>query len=116
MNDSFRMTLLLDFYGTLLTKKQCEIIDLHYNNDYSLSEISDLFNISRQAVHDSIKRGRSILEENEEKLQLLNKYQNRMLTVDEANKIIKKALNSNNDSQTKEYLNELKNIINNINE
>jgi predicted DNA-binding protein YlxM (UPF0122 family) len=66
--------LLLDFYGELLTERQFEILDLHYNNDYSLGEISEQLDITRQGVYDNIKRGRKILHEFEGKLHLVEKY------------------------------------------
>lgn len=57
MNSFLEITLLLDYYGQLITKKQFEALDYHYNNDYSLGEISKELNITRQAVHDTIKKG-----------------------------------------------------------
>jgi len=74
MNNVFEIGLLLDFYGQLLTQKQMEILDLHYNNDYSLGEIAEELGVSRQAVHDNIKRGKAILYEFEQKLGLLEKF------------------------------------------
>lgn len=65
---------LLDFYEAMLTQNQRELLDLYYNNDYSLSEIAQLKNISRQAVLDNIKRGENALLALEDKLQLNKKY------------------------------------------
>ena len=50
-------TMLFDFYGELLTEKQREYFDLHYNEDLSLAEIAALTGISRQGVWDIIRRG-----------------------------------------------------------
>lgn len=74
MNNVFEVTLLLDFYGQLLTKRQFEILDLNLNNDYSLAEIAEQLNISRQGVYDNIKRGRAVLDRMEEKLGLVHKF------------------------------------------
>ena len=64
---------LYDLYGSLLTKKQQEMIELYYCEDLSLSEISEQFNISRNAVHDSLKKGIKQLENYEKELKLLEK-------------------------------------------
>ncbi|MFZ5988447.1 MAG: YlxM family DNA-binding protein [Bacillota bacterium] len=74
MDKVYEVALLLDFYGQLLTKRQFEILDLHYNNDYSLGEIAEFLNISRQGVHDNIKRGKATLNHMEEKLGLVDKF------------------------------------------
>ena len=55
------MTLLFDCYGGLLTDKQRELFDLHYNQDLSLGEIAENEGISRQGVHDAIGRAEAAL-------------------------------------------------------
>lgn len=67
---------LYDLYGSLLTKKQQEIIELYYCDDLSLSEISEQFNISRNAVYDCLKKGIKQLENYEKELKLLEKEKN----------------------------------------
>lgn len=74
MDNIYEISLLLDFYGQLLSKKQYEILDMHFNNDYSLGEIAEHFNISRQGVFDNIKRGKATLANMEEKLGLVSKF------------------------------------------
>ncbi len=69
-----RVAMLYDFYGKLLTRKQQEILSYYYEHDLSLGEIAEEFGVSRQAVHDILKRGEKILEGYEEKLQLVNKF------------------------------------------
>jgi predicted DNA-binding protein YlxM (UPF0122 family) len=64
------------FYGNLLTEKQQQILSLYCIEDLSLGEISENLGISRQAVYDTLKRSKKILEDYEEKLGLLNKFSN----------------------------------------
>lgn len=72
MEDSRAMqALLLDFYGELLTEKQRECYDLHYNEDLSLAEIAEQCGISRQGVWDNIRRAETTLREFEEKTGLV---------------------------------------------
>ncbi len=69
-----RVTLLLDFYGPLLTEKQRSYLDMHYNQDLSFGEIAEEGAVTRQAVFDIIKRGQKVLEEYESKLGLVSKF------------------------------------------
>jgi len=72
-----RMNYLFDFYQSLLTPKQRSYMSLYYLDDYSLGEIAEEYNVSRQAVYDNIKRTEAMLEEYEEKLLLFKKFQER---------------------------------------
>ncbi len=64
----------LDFYEALLTDKQKTVMNYYYREDYSLSEISEYFKISRSAVLDNIKRSEQILNDYESKLHLYAKF------------------------------------------
>ena len=66
MDDILQLTLLYDFYGELLTEKQKQVYELHYQNDLSLTEIGEELSISRQAVRDQLKRTEKILLDYEE--------------------------------------------------
>ncbi|WP_079508403.1 putative DNA-binding protein [Mesobacillus jeotgali] len=72
-----RMNYLYDFYQALLTPKQSSYMALYYLDDYSLGEIAEEYDVSRQAVYDNIKRTEAMLEEYEEKLLLFDKFQKR---------------------------------------
>lgn len=73
---NFIFSLLYDYYGSLLKENQSNIIDLYYNQDYSLSEIADDMNISRQGVYDALKRAEKSLTEYEGKMKLYEKFNN----------------------------------------
>ena len=64
-------TMLFDFYGDLLTDKQREYFDLHYNEDLSLYEFAEHSAISRQAVWDIIRRAEATPRQTEEKTGLV---------------------------------------------
>ena len=71
-------SMLLDFYGDLLTDKQRECFDLHVNDDLSLAEIAEQSGISRQGVWDNIRRAERALQEFENKTGLIERFnQNR---------------------------------------
>ena len=72
-----RINFLYDFYQSLLTPKQQSYMSLYYLDDYSLGEIAEEYDVSRQAVYDNIKRTEAMLEEYEKKLLLLEKFQER---------------------------------------
>ncbi|KRM18875.1 Signal recognition particle associated protein [Ligilactobacillus hayakitensis DSM 18933 = JCM 14209] len=69
-----RINALFDFYEPLLTKKQMTYIGLYYRDDYSLGEIAENYEVSRQAVYDNIKRTEKILEGYEKKLHLYQQF------------------------------------------
>lgn len=73
-----RVNLLIDCYGELLTQKQQLYLEYYYQDDYSLSEIAEILNVSRNAVYDNLKKAVHSLEKYEEKLQLMKKHQERL--------------------------------------
>ncbi len=74
MEKIFEQNLLYDFYGELLTPHQQNIYEDAVFNDMSLSEIAEVQGISRQGVHDLIKRCNKILQDYESKLHLVEKF------------------------------------------
>ncbi len=75
MSKNLTITILLDFYGELLTEKQTDALHSYYEEDCSLSEIAENMGISRQGVRDFIKRGEAQLIEYEEKLGLSKRFE-----------------------------------------
>ena len=71
-----QQALLYDFYGELLTERQRQVYESVVLEDYSLSEVAEERKISRQGVHDMIRRCNHILEGYEEKLHLVEKFLN----------------------------------------
>jgi len=67
-------TLLLDFYGEMLTERQRTCCDLHWNEDYSLAEIAELQGLTRQAVWDNLRRAEDKLVRFEEKTGIVRRY------------------------------------------
>ena len=86
IEQTIKITALYDFYGVLLTQRQQKCIEMHYLDDLSLAEIAEHFTISRQAVHDILKRSVQTMSEFEQKLGLIEKYQKEqelLLDIDE---------------------------------
>lgn len=73
-NQTYRMSMLFDFYGDLLTERQKEFYDLYYNEDLSLAEIAENYGISRQGVRDVIVRAEAAMEDIEEKTHIIRRF------------------------------------------
>ena len=73
-SQAYRMTMLFDFYGDVLTDRQKEFYDLYYNEDLSLGEIAENYGITRQGVRDVIVRAEAVLTELEDKTGLIKRF------------------------------------------
>ena len=74
--------LLLDFYSSLLTDKQNDVLNQYYALDYSLSEIAENLNVTKSAISDLLNRSNNQLIDYENKLKLVKKYKNRQILYD----------------------------------
>lgn len=83
MAKNLEISLLLDFYGEMLTKKQHDFLELYYDEDLSLSEIAQNEGITRQGVRDAIKRAEAQLFHMESKLGLVKKFEEQKKGLDE---------------------------------
>ena len=88
MDNTIMRTMLFDFYGDLLTEKQREYYDLHFNSDLSLQEIAEQSGVSRQAVWDIIRRAEQSMGEIEEKTGLVARAVRRRKAVEELSELI----------------------------
>lgn len=75
IDETTKVNLLYNFYHSLLTKKQNQYMNLYYVEDFSLSEIAEQLEVSRQAVMDNLHRSVSLLESFENELGLVEKTQ-----------------------------------------
>lgn len=110
-----KLNLLYDFYGQLLTKRQQEVMNLYYEENYSLSEIAQEFNISRQGVHDSLKNAEKSLYEYENKLKLVERFENTRIAVETIDRHIEELVDKSEDGlEIKNKLLEIKTIIDSL--
>ena len=107
MNGLLEQALLYDFYGELLTDHQKEIYEQFVLEDLSLSEIAESAGISRQGVHDLIKRCNKILEGYEAKLHLVEKFLSVKEKVKEMNELLEKEIQSDNIQQVRQIAGEI---------
>ena len=75
--DTVYLTMLLDYYGELLTDKQREYFDLHHNHDYTLAEIGEMNGISRQGVWEIVHRAEEIMRRIDERTGLVARLEER---------------------------------------
>ena len=106
MDELIKQTLLYDFYGELLTKHQKEIYEQFILEDLSLGEIAQDRGISRQGVHDLIRRCTQTLDGYEEKLHLVERF----LTVKEKVRKIDELLDRYETEKDRKVLEEIRHI------
>ena len=107
MNDHIKLSILVEIYGKLLTKKQQDVLNDYYNKDLSLSEIAENNNISRQGVRDLIKKGENKLFDYEEKLNIMKKMQQTDETIQNVLIKLSKIRENSSDKQIEKILNEV---------
>ena len=116
-DDITQASLLYDFYGQLLSKRQNQVMKLYHEENLSLSEIASEFDISRQGVHDALKNAERSLAEYESKLGLIAKFRQSREAVDEIDEILDGIIyslrqeNSGAAKQAVKDLNKVKDII-----
>ena len=110
MDKILEQTLLYDIYGELLTDHQKQIYEDVVLNDYSFSEVAEEKGISRQGVHDLIKRCNKILQEYESKLHLVEKF----VTIKEQIEEMEKSLRETEEPDKEALVRQLNGILENL--
>lgn len=101
-------SLLYDFYGSLLSNRQAEVMRLYHEENLSLAEIASEFNITRQGVYDSLKNAEKTLREYESKLHMMESFQRTLKIVRNVELKIDDIMASSSDTQLKGELEQLK--------
>lgn len=99
MEKIVKQALLYDFYGELLTDHQKQVYEDVVLNDYSFTEVAEERGISRQGVHDLIKRCNKILEDYEEKLKLVEKFLTTKQMVEQIDALLTEYRNEKNEEK-----------------
>ncbi|TKD71685.1 putative DNA-binding protein [Pseudalkalibacillus hwajinpoensis] len=107
LEKTMRINSLFDFYQSLLTPKQRNYMALYYLDDYSLGEIAEEFQVSRQAVYDNIKRTEQMIEEYEAKLLLFERYVKRQELLEQLRDTI---ISENENSKALSLINSLEKL------
>lgn len=115
IDDITQASLLYDFYGQLLSKRQREVMELYHEENLTLAEIADEFGISRQGVHDALKNAEKSLNGYEEKLGLVAKFQKTNEAVQQIDEIIDGVIEKLKGPEA-EDLKQVKDIIDNLEE
>ena len=111
MEKIVRQSLLYDFYGELLTEHQKNIYEDVIINDLSYSEIARLNGITRQGVHDMIKRCDKILEDYEAKLKLVEKFVNTKDKITTIKEEVLRLKNSNQDDMFDDLMANIEEVL-----
>ena len=110
MEKIVKQALLYDFYGELLTEHQRSVYEDAVYNDMSLSEVAEEYGISRQGVHDLLKRCDKILTGYEEKLHLVEKFTKAKEQIAQLESLTKDLEANSRDASTKETINHIRKI------
>ena len=115
VDDVLEISLLYDFYGELLSRRQQEVMNLYHEENLSLSEIADEFGISRAGVHDSLKKAEKALLAYEDKLGLVKKFADTRNLIERIDRKLENLIVENSDNgELSEALSEIRKDIDNM--
>lgn len=111
LDERLRVSELFDYYGILLKNSAGKLLESYIGEDLSLSEIAETESISRQGVHDSLKRSIKQLEDFDKKLKLIEKADKVDLIADKIRDSLAECENETFTKQILEELTKLENIF-----
>ena len=111
MDKIAEISLLYDFYGKLLTEKQRQVMALYHEGNLSLSEIGEEFRITKQAVHDTLKKAEQSLMEYEKNLGLVDKFIRSNQAFQQIDREIDQIMSVTEEPQVLQRLERVRNII-----
>ncbi|MBO5453806.1 MAG: hypothetical protein J6A69_07580 [Clostridia bacterium] len=112
MNDLLQLSVLFEYYGKMLTKRQYDVCDMYLNQNLSLSEVSENLGITRQGVRDSLIKSENILINFEEKLGIMKKNENLSEIVIRIQELIDKScIEESHKTEITKLTNQINNLI-----
>ncbi len=116
LDNLYEISMLMDFYGALLSQRQQDVMRLYHEENCSLQEIAEELGISRQGVHEALKKAESALQGFEEKLGLVGRFRVQEDALQKAIRNIDSMLESCGDERVRSGLLGIKHDINSIEE
>ena len=116
LDNLVEISMLMDFYGALLSERQQQIVTLYHEENCSLQEISEELGVSRQGVHEALKKAEKSLQEFEEKLGLVARFRSQEQVLQNALASVDELLGRCEDPGVRKGLLRIKNDINSIEE
>lgn len=110
IEDITKQSLLYDFYGQLLTKRQQQVYELYHGENLSLAEIAEELEISRQGVHDALKSAGRSLDGYEEKLGLVQRFLRTDAAIEQIDREILEMIARAGTSDTEDLIRRLKKV------
>ena len=116
LDNLVEISMLMDFYGALLSERQQQIVTLYHEENCSLQEISEELGVSRQGVHEALKKAEKSLQGFEEKLGLVARFRSQEQVLQNALASVDELLGQCKDPGVRKGLLRIKNDINSIEE
>lgn len=110
------ISMLYDFYGELLTKRQKDVLQYYYGDDYTLGEIAESAGISRQAVYDTVRKAEKSLRSYESRLGLVERFRRTEEETGRASVMLDEMISNTDDAALAEKLTAVRKIIDGLDE